>query len=52
MRPVALLATQGDAAVVKSGVKAGDVVVTDGQMVLTNGSLVKIAPATAGGPAS
>lgn len=43
MRPLVLTATQGQIAIVKSGVTAGDVVVTDGQMVLSNGSLVRIA---------
>jgi multidrug efflux system membrane fusion protein len=43
MRPVALITTQGQVAVVKSGVKPGDIVVTDGQMVLNAGSLVKVA---------
>jgi multidrug efflux system membrane fusion protein len=42
MQPVALVTTQGQVAVVKSGVKAGDVVVTDGQMTLRPGVLVKV----------
>jgi multidrug efflux system membrane fusion protein len=42
MQPVALVTTQGQVAVVKSGVKAGDVVVTDGQMTLRPGALVKV----------
>ncbi len=42
MRPVTLAATQGQIAVIKSGVQAGDVVVVDGQMVLNNGSLVRV----------
>jgi multidrug efflux system membrane fusion protein len=42
MRPVTLAATQGQVAVIKSGVQAGDVVVVDGQMVLNNGSLVRV----------
>lgn len=54
MKPVQLLTTQGAQAVVKSGVSAGDVIVTDGQMTLTNGSLVKVAQAGSAnaGPAS
>jgi len=43
MRSVALVTTQGQVAVVKSGVNPGDVVVTDGQMTLEPGSLVKVA---------
>jgi len=43
LRPVELVTTQGQVAVVKSGLKPGDVVVTDGQMTLNPGSLVKIA---------
>ena len=41
MHPVAVSWTQGDTVVVKSGVKPGDVVVTDGQMILKAGSLVR-----------
>jgi len=53
MRQVAVTAVQGQVAVIKSGVKAGDVVVTDGQMTLNNGSLVRLArPAPAGRPAA
>ena len=43
MRPVTVGWTQGNTVVVKSGVKPGDVVVTDGQMILKAGSLVRIA---------
>jgi multidrug efflux system membrane fusion protein len=43
MRPVELVTTQGQAAVVKSGLRPGDIVVTDGQMTLSQGSLVKLA---------
>jgi multidrug efflux system membrane fusion protein len=53
MRPIALVAVQGAVAVVKSGVNPGDVIVTDGQMVLSNGSLVRVAhlaPAGSPGP--
>jgi multidrug efflux system membrane fusion protein len=42
MRPVVVLAVQGTSAVIKSGVNAGDTVVLDGQMVLNNGSLVRL----------
>jgi len=45
MHPVAVSWTQGDTVVVESGVKPGDVVVTDGQMILKAGSLVRIAAA-------
>jgi multidrug efflux system membrane fusion protein len=43
MHPVSIGWTQGNTVVVKSGVKPGDVVVTDGQMILKAGSLVRIA---------
>lgn len=43
MQSVSLVTTQGQVAVIKSGVKVGDVVVTDGQMILTKGSLVRVA---------
>jgi multidrug efflux system membrane fusion protein len=43
MHPVAVGWTQGDTVVVESGIKPGDVVVTDGQMILKAGSLVRIA---------
>jgi multidrug efflux system membrane fusion protein len=53
MRPVAVTAVQGQVAVIRSGVAAGDVVVTDGQMTLNNGSLVRVAqPASARPPAA
>ena len=42
IRQVAVLAVQGQDAVIKSGVNPGDVIVTDGQMTLNNGSLVRI----------
>jgi multidrug efflux system membrane fusion protein len=45
MHPVSIGWTQGNTVVVKSGVKPGDVVVTDGQMILKAGSLVRIAAA-------
>lgn len=41
MRPIAVSWTQGSTAVIKSGVRAGETVVTDGQMVLKPGSLVR-----------
>jgi multidrug efflux system membrane fusion protein len=53
IHPVTLVGVQGTFAVVKSGVKPGDVIVTDGQMVLNNGSLVRVAhpaPARSPGP--
>jgi multidrug efflux system membrane fusion protein len=51
MRPVQLLTTQDTTAVIKSGLKAGETIVTDGQMTLRPGSTVAVRPA-AGGPAS
>jgi membrane fusion protein, multidrug efflux system len=45
MRPVTVAWTQGSTVVIKSGVRAGETVVTDGQMILKAGSLVRIIPA-------
>jgi len=45
MRPVTVAWTQGSTVVVKSGVQAGETVVTDGQMILKAGSSVRIIPA-------
>lgn len=42
MRPVVVAWTQGSTVAVRSGVKPGETVVTDGQMILKNGSLVRI----------
>jgi|SRR5579859_23790 len=42
MRPVSLAGVQGGSVLIKSGVNAGDVIVTDGQMALNNGSLVRV----------
>ena len=48
MRPVKVALTQGTTAVIASGLKAGEIVVTDGQVALTAGALVNTsAPATA-----
>jgi hypothetical protein len=45
--------TEGSTAVIQTGVQPGDVVVTDGQMTLKAGSLVRIVkPAVPGRPAS
>jgi multidrug efflux system membrane fusion protein len=41
MRPIVLAWTQGPTAIITSGIKPGDVVVTDGQMILKDGSTVK-----------
>ena len=46
-RPINVMATEGETAVVQSGLKPGEIVVTDGQMSLSRGSTV----AYAGGPA-
>lgn len=43
LHPITVGWTQGDTVVVKSGVKPGDILVTDGQMILKAGSLVRIA---------
>ena len=45
LQPINVGWTQGDTVVIKSGVKPGDVVVIDGQMILKAGSLVRIAAA-------
>lgn len=49
VRPVKVTWTQGDLSVVASGVKPGEVVVTDGQMILKNGSLVRVVRQGGGG---
>jgi len=41
-RPITLVATQGAVAIIKSGVRPGERVVTDGQMTVKNGSLVRV----------
>jgi multidrug efflux system membrane fusion protein len=46
MRPLTLASTQDSTAVVTKGVKSGEIVVTDGQMILKDGSLVRIARPT------
>ncbi|MGH7025636.1 MAG: efflux RND transporter periplasmic adaptor subunit [Caulobacteraceae bacterium] len=51
MRPVAVAWTQGSTAVIKSGVQPGEVVVTDGQMILKPGSEVRLVKPPPGGPA-
>jgi multidrug efflux system membrane fusion protein len=40
VRPIALITTQDAVAVIKSGLKPGETVVTDGQMILKPGALV------------
>jgi multidrug efflux system membrane fusion protein len=53
MRPITVAWTQGATAVIKTGVQPGEVVVTDGQMILKPGSTVRIVqPAPGGRPAS
>jgi len=42
MRPVTVAWTEGQTVAIQSGVRAGEVVVTDGQMILKPGSLVRI----------
>jgi membrane fusion protein, multidrug efflux system len=46
VRPVIIRSSQGATDVIKSGVQPGEVVVTDGQMTLKAGSLVRIKPST------
>lgn len=43
VRPIAVGWTQGQIAVVASGLRPGELVVTDGQMTLKNGTLVRVA---------
>jgi multidrug efflux system membrane fusion protein len=45
MRPATVAWTEGTTDVVKSGIRAGETVVTDGQMILKAGSPVRIIPA-------
>ena len=53
MTPVVVAVTQDTTAVIKSGIKPGDVVVTDGQLILKPGSTVAVRPATSTpGPAA
>ena len=40
-RPITLVTTQGDVAVVKTGLKAGETVVIDGQLQIKNGAMVR-----------
>jgi multidrug efflux system membrane fusion protein len=47
LRPLAILATQGTQVAVKGGVNPGEVVVTDGQMILKRGSPVRVVPPVA-----
>lgn len=49
MRPVKVSWTQGDLSVVSSGLTAGLMVVTDGQMILKNGSLIRVVRMSEGG---
>jgi multidrug efflux system membrane fusion protein len=42
VRPIVVAWTQGDTVAIKSGVKPGETVVTDGQMILKAGSTVRI----------
>ena len=52
MQPVTVQATEGATAVIQNGLKAGDTVVTDGQMSLKNGATVALpGPAGSGGGA-
>ncbi|HWD67902.1 MAG TPA: efflux RND transporter periplasmic adaptor subunit [Caulobacteraceae bacterium] len=49
MQPVKVSWTQGDLSVVSSGLTAGLTVVTDGQMTLKNGSLIRVVRMSEGG---
>jgi multidrug efflux system membrane fusion protein len=42
IRPITVAVTQGQTVVIQSGLKAGEIVVTDGQMILKNGAVVRI----------
>jgi multidrug efflux pump subunit AcrA (membrane-fusion protein) len=50
MRPVKLGQRQGDLIVLESGVKAGEQVITDGQMMVQPGGPVKVLPPQATRP--
>lgn len=50
VRPVEVLATQGDIAVMKSGLKPGEQVVIEGQAQIRPGSRVAAKPASSGAP--
>jgi multidrug efflux system membrane fusion protein len=50
-RPVTIARTDGDWAVVASGLKPGETVVTDGQLRLTPGARVSVKPAAPNAPA-
>ena len=52
MRPIQMLTTQDTIAVIKSGLKAGETIVTDGQMTLRPGSTVAARPPAGGAPSS
>jgi multidrug efflux system membrane fusion protein len=52
VRPLAVAATEGDVAVITSGVKAGETVVTDGQLTLKAGALTRARPAAGEAPAT
>jgi multidrug efflux system membrane fusion protein len=45
VRPITIKRTQGGEAVVGSGLKVGEQVVTDGQLRLVNGAAVNVKPA-------
>jgi len=49
MRPVQVLTTQDTTAVIKSGLKAGETIVTDGQMTLRPGLTVAVRPPSGAG---
>jgi multidrug efflux system membrane fusion protein len=48
MRPIQVLTTQDTTAIIKSGVKAGETIVTDGQMTLRPGLTVAVHPPAGG----
>ncbi|HEX4741720.1 MAG TPA: efflux RND transporter periplasmic adaptor subunit [Caulobacteraceae bacterium] len=47
LRQVKVQSTQGPAAIIASGVRPGETVVTDGEMILKNGSPVRVVPGQA-----
>jgi multidrug efflux system membrane fusion protein len=44
VRPITVMTVQGDTAIIQSGLKAGEVVVTDGQLILKPGMKVTARP--------
>jgi multidrug efflux system membrane fusion protein len=46
LRPITVAWTQGSSAIIGAGLKPGEIVVTDGQMILRNGSTIRVIAAS------